>query len=376
MTADVLDGVARDCAELASALASDTEQRRALAPKLVNRLKDSGLLRCALLAEHGGPGASPGEVLRAAETVAMGDASAGWCVSINATSGLLAGYLPGAGVAEVFGDPRSVACGVWAPSGKATRVGGGLSVSGQWGFCSGVTHSDWMFGGVLLGETNPVLRVVAMPVPELRVLDTWNTSGLRGTGSHDVVADQLFVPEHRVLSVLDGPGEDAAALHRFPIFGFFGLSIAVAALGNARGSIDDLIELAGGKRSLGSSRTLAERTRAQADIARAEAALRAARLLVYDAVDQAWLQAQGLEPVSEQARLGLRMAATHATRTSAEVAASMYDLGGASAIYEGSSLQRRFRDAHTATAHFQVNPSTYELFGRILLGLPTRTEQL
>ncbi|WP_156935282.1 acyl-CoA dehydrogenase family protein [Pseudonocardia spinosispora] len=376
MTGDVLDDAARDCAELASVLALDTEQRRALAPKLVDRLKDSGLLRCALPAEHGGPGASPAEILRAAETVARGDASAGWCVSINATSGLLAGYLPASGAAEVFGDPRSVACGVWAPRGRATRVDGGLSVSGQWGFCSGVTHSDWMFGGVVVGETDPVIRVVAMPVSELRILDTWHTSGLRGTGSHDVVADQLFIPERRVLSVLEGPGQDAAALHRFPIFGFFGLSIAVAALGNARAAIDDLIEVAGAKRSLGSSRTLAERTQTQADVARAEAALRAARLLVYDAVDQAWLQARGSAPVSEQAKLDLRMAATHATRTSAEVAASMYDLGGASAIYEGSSLQRRFRDAHTATAHFQVNPATYELFGRILLGLPTRTEQL
>jgi alkylation response protein AidB-like acyl-CoA dehydrogenase len=81
-------------------------------------------------------------------------------------------------------------------------------------------------------------------------------------------------------------------------------------------------------------------------------------------------------PVSEAARVALRLAATHATRTAAEVVASMYDLGGGSAIYQSSPLQRRFRDAHTATAHFQVNPATYELLGRLLLGLPARTEQL
>jgi alkylation response protein AidB-like acyl-CoA dehydrogenase len=75
-------------------------------------------------------------------------------------------------------------------------------------------------------------------------------------------------------------------------------------------------------------------------------------------------------------RLGLRLAATHAVRASAEIARSMYDLGGGTAIYEDSPLQRRFRDAHAATAHFQVNPATWELAGRLLLGLPTRTAQL
>ena len=86
--------------------------------------------------------------------------------------------------------------------------------------------------------------------------------------------------------------------------------------------------------------------------------------------------AQQQGAVEESLRLGLRLAATHAVRTSAEVARSMYDLGGGTAIYEDSPLQRRFRDAHAATAHFQVNPATWELAGRVLLGLPTRTEQL
>ncbi|MDQ6916115.1 MAG: hydroxylase, partial [Actinomycetota bacterium] len=108
----------------------------------------------------------------------------------------------------------------------------------------------------------------------------------------------------------------------------------------------------------------------------AEAALRAARALYYQAIEEAWVAAQRDGPVEEPLRLGLRLAATHAVRTSAEVARSMYDLGGASAIYQDSPLQRRFRDAHAATAHFQVNAATWELAGRLLLGLPTKTEQL
>jgi alkylation response protein AidB-like acyl-CoA dehydrogenase len=222
----------------------------------------------------------------------------------------------------------------------------------------------------------PILRVVALPTAELEILDTWHTSGLRGTGSHDALADDLFVPSHRVLSLLDAGPRIDAPLYRFPIFGFFALSIAAAALGNARGAIEDLSELAVGKTAQGSSRVLAERPATQAAIGEAEAALRAARALYYEAIEQAWAAAQQPGAVAESLRLGLRLAATHAVRASAEVARSMYDLGGGSAIYEDSPLQRRFRDAHAATAHFQVNPATWELAGRLLLGLPTRTAQL
>ncbi|WNV84445.1 acyl-CoA dehydrogenase family protein [Umezawaea sp. Da 62-37] len=361
-------------AEVAREFARDTEAARALAPPVLAAAKDAGLLRSGLPVELGGTLATPEAILRSAETVARGDASAGWCVSIAATSSLLAAYLPPEGAQEVFGPPDVVAAGVWAPRGKARAVdGGGIVVFGRWAFCSGIPHADWLFAGCVLDGVGP--RVAAIPKAELEVLDTWRTGGLRGTGSHDCVAREVFVPEHRVLSVLDGPRDDSP-LYRFPVFGFFALSIAVAALGNARGAVDDLTALAVDKRSTGSSRTLAERAQTQAEVARAEASLRAARLLVFDAVDRAWQEAQGTDPVSESARTGLRLAATHATRTSAEVVTSMYDLGAGAAIYEDSPLQRRFRDAHTATAHFQVNPASYELAGRLLLGLPTRTEQL
>jgi alkylation response protein AidB-like acyl-CoA dehydrogenase len=239
-----------------------------------------------------------------------------------------------------------------------------------------------LFAGCVLdtggqaGAEGPVLRVAAFPTAELEILDTWHTSGLRGTGSHDAVADDLFVPDHRILSLLDAGPRIDAPLYRFPIFGFFALSIAAAALGNARGTIDDLSKLAAGKTAQGSSRVLAERAATQAAVGEAEAALRAARALYYGAIEESWEAAQGDGPVDESLRLGLRLAATHAVRTSAEVARTMYDLGGGTAIYEDSPLQRRFRDAHAATAHFQVNPATWELAGRLLLGLPTKTAQL
>ena len=203
-------------------------------------------------------------------------------------------------------------------------------------------------------------RVLGMPVGELEIVDTWHTSGLRGTGSHDAVADDVFVPEHRSLSLFDAPTSDAP-LYRFPIFGFFALSIAAAALGNARGAIDDLSSWPRTRSGWGRAARSRSAPATQSVVAQREASLRAARALYYDAIDDAWRAAQGSEPVSVELRTGLRLAATHAARTAADVARAMYDLGGGSAIYDDSPLQRRFRDAHAATAHFQVNAATWEL---------------
>jgi len=278
----------------------------------------------------------------------------------------------------VFGDREKVAAGVWAPRGSARRVEGGYRVSGRWAFCSGILHSDYLFGGCIVKEEGggePSVRVLGISTRDLETIDTWHTSGLRGTGSHDAVAQDVFVPDRRSLALFDRPTSDAA-LYRFPIFAFFALSIAAAALGNARGAIDDLSALAVGKVAQGSSRTLAQRSSTWTILAKAEASLRAARAFYYQAIDEAWAAAQSAEPVSVELRTGLRLAATHAVRTAADVARSMYDLGGGSAIYDSSPLQRRFRDAHTATAHFQVNLATWELTGRLLLGQPTETAML
>lgn len=370
-----IEGVARDISEVARELAVETERRRQLPDELVARLWDSGLLRAGAPCEVGGLELAPGLALRCAEEVARGDASAGWCVSIAITSSLLSAYLPAESRAELFGDRQGIAAGVWAPRGKARSVDGGFVVSGRWAFCSGIAHADLLFAGCMV-ESNarsaregPVPRVVAIRKEDLQIRDTWHTLGLRGTGSHDAFADEVFVPSACVFSLFDGPILDRP-LYRFPIFGFFALSIAAAALGNARAAIDELVALAAGKIGQGSTRTLAERAPTQASVATAEASLRSARALYHEAIESAWQAAQRDEPVCVALRNELRLAATHAVQTSAEVVRAMFDLGGGTAIYDDSSLQRRFRDAHTATAHFQVNEASRELPGRILLGQP------
>jgi indole-3-acetate monooxygenase len=355
----------RRIADAASKMWGEIDSARRLPDELVQMLRDSGLLRAGAPAEVGGLELPPQVGLHAAEELARGDASTGWCVAIGITSTLLVAYLPPSSRDELFGEGRGLAAGVWAPRGKGRSVDGGVVVSGRWAFCSGICHADVMFAGCMVDEAS-VPSVVALPTKDLQLLDNWHTLGLRGTGSQDAVADEVFVPTDRVVSIFEGPVLDRP-LYRFPPFGFFALSVAAPALGNARAAIDDLVELAGGKKGLGSTRTLAERSPTQAAVAAAESALAAARALYYQAIDDAWRASQTAEPTIEL-RNRLRLAATHAARTSADVVRTMYDLAGGSAIYDHSPLQRRFRDAFTATAHFQVNEASRELPGRILLG--------
>lgn len=372
--ADSIELLAEKVAQYARALSADIDNERRLPPELIARLNDLGLLRATMPREVGAPELDPGTALRCAETIARGDAATGWCVSIAITSALLVAYMPAGAREEMFGDGRGIAAGVWAPRGTAKSVDGGIVVTGRWPFCSGITHADMLFAGCFVDERR-VPSVVALPKSDLTVLDTWHTLGLRGTGSHDTVADEVFVPADRVFSVFDGPTVDRP-LYRFPVFGFFALSIGAAALGNARAAIDDLIEIAGGTTRLGSTRTLAERPATQAAVATAESALSAARALYYVTVEEAWQASHDHDPVSVTLRNRLRLAATHAARTAADVVRAMYDLAGGSAIYDSSPLQRRFRDAFTATAHFQVNEASRELPGRLLLDQPADVSML
>jgi alkylation response protein AidB-like acyl-CoA dehydrogenase len=363
---------AREIAELARGMADDIDSVRRLPPELVEALRDSGLLRAGAPVEVGALELPARTALRCAEEVARGDASAGWCVSIGITSTLLVAYLPPESRDELFGNGRGLAAGVWAPQGKARRVPGGVVVSGRWAFCSGITHADVLFAGCVL-EDRPA--VVALPTEQLQILDTWHTLGLRGTGSHDTVAEEVFVPDNRVLSIFDGPVIDRP-LYRFPPFGFFAACITAAAMGNARAAIENFVELASTKKGVAASRTLAERSTIQVAVATAESALEAARAGYYQAIDAAWQASLDGPAVPLEARTRLRLAATHGARVSADVVRTMYDLAGGSAIYDGAPLQRRLRDAFTATAHFQVNEASRELPGRILLGQTTEAAML
>ena len=376
---------ARDLAPLAREAALEAERDRRLPAPLVEAIAEAGLFRMLVPRELGGGEATPAQLVDAVELLAHGDGAAGWCLAVAATSGMLAAYLPDEQAREVFGDRRGIAGGVFAPKGRAVAGPDGLLAAGRWPFASGCEHCDWLMGGCLVerdGELEkletgaPDIRLLLFPAREVTIIDTWDVAGLRGTGSHDIeVSDRLVPPERSVSLISDSP-RAPGPLYAFPVFGLLALSIATVGLGIARAALEELVALAGARKPTGRKRTLAERPEAQAQVARAQASLSAARALIDRKVESAWLAASEEGEVSVAARAELRLAATHAIGAAREVTDAMYELGGGAAIYATSPLQRHLRDVHVATQHMLVAPSTWELAGRQLLGQPLDSTQL
>jgi alkylation response protein AidB-like acyl-CoA dehydrogenase len=377
---------ARALAPQIRAHADENEAARRLAPELAEALNAAGLFHMCVPRRFGGGEVTPGVLVRAIETVAESDGSAGWCVMIGATTGVIAAYLPESIAEQVYGGPgRRVSGGVFAPHGTARVDDGVYVVSGQWPFASGCQHCSWLMGGAIIVEDGeprrlpngmPDARMLLFPARDVEILDTWAVSGLRGTGSHDIRVTNLRVPVERSVSLALDPPKQEGALYVFPVFGLLAMGIASVSLGIARRAINELTALAAGKTPTGSRRSLAERPLAQMQVAQAEASVRASRALLYDTIDRTWAAVQAEGRISLRQRAMLRLAATHATTSAAAAVDLMYTAGGGTSIYARSALQRCFRDIHVATQHLMVAGPTYELVGRVLLGLETDTAQL
>lgn len=362
----------------------EIESGRRLPLDLVDTLATADLFRLCVPRSLGGPEVDVQTLVDILETIAVADGSAAWCVMIGSTSALLSAYLPIEVAREIY-QPKTISGGVFAPLGRALATSDGYRVSGRWPFASGCQHCSWLMGGCvvledgkpqLLGNGLPDVRLMLVPASEATILDTWDVAGLRGTGSHDIEIQEVFVPRHRAVSLItDLPREDGP-LYRFPAFGLLALGISAVALGIARRAMTELHELSMVKTPTGSRRRLGERAAIQTDVAQSQAKLAAARALLRQTIADVWQAASDGAPLTLDQRAALRLAATHATSTSAEVVDRMYHAGGGSAVYSRSPLQRCFRDIHVATQHVMVASPTYELVGRVLLGLDADPAQL
>jgi len=375
---------ARDLTKELRERAEEIETNRRLPRDLSDRFASAGLYRTCVPEVYGGLELPPAETMEAIEILAQADGASAWCGFIGATSGTVLAMLPEAAAREIFATPETLLSGVFAPRGKAIVVDGGFQVEGQWQWGSGTQNADWILAGCqvirdgepeLLRNGTPRSRMMLVPASEVEFVDTWYVSGLSGTGSTDFAIHDRFVPNHHAVGIgVDGPLD--RPLYAFPQFGLLGMGIAAVALGLARAAIDELVEVAGGKTPSGSARPLAARASAQLDVSRAEAMLRSARAFYYEAIDDAWQSAVEGGGIEVEHRRDIRLATTHATRACADAVDLMYNLAGGTSVYRRSPLQRIFRDVHVATQHMMVGPSTFELTGRLLLGLETDTAML
>jgi alkylation response protein AidB-like acyl-CoA dehydrogenase len=361
--------------------AADTiERTRRIPEPLLTRLHDARLFRMLLPLSVGGDESDPVSYVRTVEAASSYDGSVGWCLSIANSTSLIAPYLDREIARKIFGPPRATCA--WGPPNDsvAKAAPGGYRVTGQWSFASGCRHSSWMGAHGCVVEPDgslrlnrfgrPTLRTWLFPVEQATLLDTWDTIGLRGTASDSYRVDDLFVSEE-FSSTREDPElrREPGRLYAFPQQTMYSVGIASVALGLSRGMLDAFIELACRKTPRGMVR-LADSGVVQAEVAKCEARLGAARAYLFETLAAIYETADDVAPIDIPARGRVRLAGTHAISTAVSVADYTYKTAGVDAIFPGSPFMRRFRDIHTVSQQIQSRDVHFETCGQILLGNP------
>jgi alkylation response protein AidB-like acyl-CoA dehydrogenase len=300
---------------------------------------------------------------------------------IGTDGGYMTAYIDQTVGREMYRDIDSVTAITFAPPGKAVKTRDGFSVSGRWPFASGCQHATWLIGhfAVFDGDSPrlqpnglPETRFGFLPAAECEIIDTWTTNGLRGSGSHDWAVNDRFIPEQRTFNLAGPTTYRKGPLYTLPNLLLYKFS--AVCLGIARGAIDDFIALALNKpltfKSPPASKAmLRDETYAQCAVAQTEAIVSSARAFVFETVGDMWSTMITGELPSLKQRARARLAMVHASSGCTQAVELLYKANGGSSVYTGNAFDRRLRDIQTANQHTVVSLKTWEVMGRVLLGL-------
>ncbi|WNW09869.1 acyl-CoA dehydrogenase family protein [Pseudomonas sp. DTU_2021_1001937_2_SI_NGA_ILE_001] len=353
----------------ARARLGEFDRQRHISRDVIDAFKAHGVYRALVPRRFGGLECSPGQFCEMIERIAHADGSAGWVASFGMSPVYLAA-LPLQTLAKVYANgPDTVFAGGIFPPQPAEAVPGGFRVKGRWKYSSGSLGADIVGVGIAprSGDKLDLPRLAVLPRSQVRIDETWDTVGLLGTGSHDLVIEDVVVAEEWTFIRGGKPNLDEP-FFRYPSLSFATQVLSVVGLGVARAALDELSGMASGRISVTGAPALADRPLAQVDIAKSEASLRAARAFFYESIDQAWQHVLAGDPVPAEAVNLLRLSSTHASRVAAEVARSAQMLSGMSGIYNDSPLARCVNDAQVVTQHAFMGDVTYQNAGAMFFG--------
>lgn len=360
---------------LIAAQRSQFDGARRLPDAVFAALADAGLFRLWLPGALGGPELSPLDFMRVVEAASALDGSVGWLVGNGGGMSRIGGYLGEAVARAWFADPRAFVVSATGAVGTATAVASGYRLSGRWPFGSGAHHATRFMGLASIRPEDPdsPLLCCYLGRAEVTILDNWHVSGLRGTGSCDFEARDVFVPAAHVHPFLGSQPTQRGLLYRMPPISVFAWSICGVPLGIASGAIAAFAELACRKSRLGTRALLRDRETVQATVGRARATLRAARTFLIGAMTELMAAAEMGGQRLVEARADIRIASAHAAETAIAITDELAASAGAAAIFEGCALERAVRDAHAAAKHIAMSPNNYIVAGRLTLGLDPGT---
>jgi alkylation response protein AidB-like acyl-CoA dehydrogenase len=349
---------------------------------VLRALFDASLFRLLLPRFLDGGEVDPLTFVHVIEEIARHDASAAWCLCQAAGCSMTAAYLGPEAARDIFGDRRSVLA--WGPSHDATAVAvdGGYRITGTWSFASGCRHATWLGGYCAIQEPGGAPRrrpdggadgrTMLFPAEKATLVDVWQVTGLRGTGSDTFTVTDLFVPREYTVS-RDDPAErrHPGPLYCFPSGSLYAAGFSGVAMGIARSSLDAFIELARDKQPRASKHQVRDSAVVQFQVAQAEAQLGSARVFLHSALERIWADvSRSGSPLSLEQRVQIRLASTYGIHQAKQVVDTVHHAAGSSAIFTSSAFERRFRDIHTVTQQLQGRQAHLETVGRFLLGLP------
>jgi alkylation response protein AidB-like acyl-CoA dehydrogenase len=384
-TAEVGDQVvalARGMRDLVRAEAAESERMRTLTGAIVDEMWASGLMSAFNPVAAGGVEPSFAQMIETWIEMAWQDGSFGWIGIANLPSSFAAAaYLSDEGFAEVFTghDNHVTMGGQFFPNGQGTVMDGGYRLSGSWSFGSGIGHSQYVAAGFFpmdnsemrwISEGIPDMQVAILPREDISINDGWYVQGLKGTGSYDYSAEDVFVPEHRTFPLfVREPRRGASPATRMGLMPVTAAGHASWALGVAKSMLDDVQELAATKFRMSDMASLASRPTFQKGLAHHVAGWRAARLLVLDAFTIAEAAVAAGNELTPALRADMRAAAVYATDVARSCAEWAHLVAGTSSIREGTRLERAFRDMYTGTQHAFISEKVAIDAAQIWLGI-------
>ncbi len=364
--------------------ARHTDEIRRLPDDTRHDLRASGVARILQPSRYGGCEAHLSGMVDILTTIGRGCGSTAWCLAQYIGHNFMVAQWPERAQEDVWKtSPQNLLSGILIPLlGNARRVRGGYVLSGQFPFVSGVTTCDWcLFAGMVENGPGgkPEERYFILPQGKFEILDTWDTIGLRGSASHDVKADNVFIPTHMTLPIKHLKGGDKSpgrkvnqgVLYRSPSYMTFGILISSASVGIADGIVRDYVEQVKSRVALMSGQGLKDQVLQHTKISEATIAVEAAKALLYRNCDEIMrILGAGDLPTHEQ-RTKYRAAGAYAGKLAFQAANLIWDAGGGRGVYMNNPIARAYRDMCTATRHFthswDVNGATH---GRVRVGLP------
>jgi indole-3-acetate monooxygenase len=317
--------------------------------------------------ELGGTPLTPLQFCDVMEELGYADSSTAWLVMVgNGGTGTAAGWLPDAGVRQVFvpGGPRPLIVGVPRAAGRGRPVAGGYVVSGRWGFASGIAHADWLIAGFQVAEANARALVSVVPARDVQVTDTWRVAGLQGTGSPDFLMDEVFVPAELTFDRTGGAVR-GGALFRQEEHVFLSNEVPPLCIGMARRALDEMTLLATGIARYPRGPAVSERAVFHKELGRAAIKVRAASLVHRDAIAAAWEEALAGGEASQGVHAAVTAASIFAVETCAEIITDLFRYGGGRVLSLSGLMQRQLRNVLGARQHIGVSEQFYEIAGRL-----------